>query len=186
MRSPIALLYHRRGAGSSSLGSADRPLAGLDPSADRSTIKVDGTDLVFVTARIADAAGVTAPHAHNPVRFTVEGPGKLIASDNGHPTNFELFQASERKAFSGYVAAIVRPVAPPPPGGRLGPPRRDLRYVAGDLPRAASASAGESLRTLRTRQRLELAPLAEGTMSSAGLPEQIRSLPRETIPMFIA
>lgn len=71
---------------------------------------------MFVTARIADAAGVTAPHAHNPVRFTVEGPGKLIASDNGHPTNFELFQASERKAFSGYVAAIVRPVAPPPGG----------------------------------------------------------------------
>src|SRR5687767_618756 len=146
MRSPIALLYHRRGAGSSSLGSADRPLAGLDPSADRSTIKVDGTDLVFVTARIADAAGVTAPRADNPVRFTVEGPGELIASDNGHPTNFELFQASERKAFNGYVAAIVRPVAPPG-GGRLGPPRRGLRYVAGDLPRAASASAGESLRT---------------------------------------
>lgn len=87
------------------------PPAKLDASADRSTIKADGMDLVFITVRTADAAGATAPRADNRVRFTVEGPGELIATDNGDPTSFEPFQAAERKAFNGYVVAIVRSVA---------------------------------------------------------------------------
>ena len=87
------------------------PPAKLDVSADRTTIKADGTDLVFVIVRIADAAGTTAPRADNRVRFTVEGPGELVATDNGDPTSFEPFQAAEREAFNGYVVAIVRSVA---------------------------------------------------------------------------
>ena len=81
--------------------------ARLEATVDRPRIDADGVDLAFVTVRIADAAGGTAPRADNPVAFTVEG-GELVATDNGDPTSFEPFQASRRKAFNGLVLAIVR------------------------------------------------------------------------------
>ena len=58
---------------------------------------------------------MTARRADNSVRFTIDGPGELVATDNGDPTSFEPFQSTERKAFNGYVVAILRSVA-----GRLG------------------------------------------------------------------
>lgn len=82
--------------------------AQLEAKADRSSIAADGKDLSFITVRIADANGVTAPRADQRVRFTIEGPGELVATDNGDPTSFESFQSPERAAFNGLVLAIVR------------------------------------------------------------------------------
>jgi beta-galactosidase len=42
------------------------------------------------------------------VRFTVDGPGQLVATDNGDPTSFESFQSPERAAFNGLVLGVVR------------------------------------------------------------------------------
>jgi beta-galactosidase len=81
--------------------------ARLEATVDRPRIKADGVDLAFVSVRIADGAGLTAPRADNLVAFTVEG-GELVATDNGDPTSFAPFQASRRKAFNGLVMAIVR------------------------------------------------------------------------------
>jgi beta-galactosidase len=80
----------------------------VDLTADRKTIKADGQDLVFVTARVADANGLTVPEATNRVHFTVEGPGEIVATDNGDATSFEPFPSPERAAFSGLCLAIVR------------------------------------------------------------------------------
>jgi beta-galactosidase len=57
---------------------------------------------------ITDDAGVLAPRADNQVRFSLKGPGEIIATDNGNPISFEPFQASERKAFNGRAVVIVR------------------------------------------------------------------------------
>jgi beta-galactosidase len=51
---------------------------------------------------------VPVPRAHDRVRFTVEGPGELVATDNGDATSFESFQSPERAAFNGLVLGIVR------------------------------------------------------------------------------
>ncbi len=75
---------------------------------DRATFRADGTDLVYVTVDITDAAGVLAPRASNLVHFSLQGPGKIIATDNGNPISFESFQAPERKAFNGRAVVIVR------------------------------------------------------------------------------
>ncbi|WP_306397623.1 beta-galactosidase GalB [Telluria beijingensis] len=82
--------------------------AALQASADRTTIDGDGRDLSFVTVRIADKAGIDVPRSMQRVRFTVEGPGELVATDNGDPTSFEPFPSSERAAFNGLVLGIVR------------------------------------------------------------------------------
>ncbi|WP_229427979.1 beta-galactosidase GalB [Pseudoduganella dura] len=91
----------------SSVKTADAPSA-LQAVADRATIAGDGRDLSFITVRVTDKAGLTSPRASNRVRFTVEGPGELVATDNGDPTSFESFQSPERAAFNGLVLGVVR------------------------------------------------------------------------------
>jgi len=82
--------------------------AKLEAAPDRATIGADGRDLAFVTVRVADAAGITAPRADNRIVFSIEGPGEIVATDNGDQTSFEPFQSPQRKAFSGLCLAIVR------------------------------------------------------------------------------
>ncbi|WP_395399683.1 beta-galactosidase GalB [Pseudoduganella sp. UC29_106] len=82
--------------------------AALQASADRSAIDGDGRDLSFVSVRIVDKDGILSPRAKNRVRFTVEGTGELVSTDNGDPTSFESFQSPERAAFNGMVLAIIR------------------------------------------------------------------------------
>jgi beta-galactosidase len=77
-------------------------------SPDRATFRADGTDLVYVTVDLTDAAGVLAPRASNLIRFTLQGPGEIVGTDNGNPISFESFQAPERKAFNGRAVVIAR------------------------------------------------------------------------------
>lgn len=82
--------------------------AALVATPDRATIRADGADLAFVTVRVTDPAGLTAPRADHRIAFSLEGPGEIVATDNGDPTSFEPFPAPERKAFNGLCLAIVR------------------------------------------------------------------------------
>jgi beta-galactosidase len=84
---------------------------------DRATIRADGRDLSFVTVSVVDEHGVLVPRANHLVRFEVEGPGEVVATDNGDPTSFEPFPSPRRAAFSGLCLAIVRAQAGQP--GRI-------------------------------------------------------------------
>ena len=84
------------------------PPAALEMRADRTAIAAGGSDLSFVTVRVVDSVGVPAPRANNRIRFAVEGPGEIVATDNGDPTSFTPFQAHEREAFNGLALAIVK------------------------------------------------------------------------------
>jgi beta-galactosidase len=85
--------------------------AALISSPDRHTIKADGKDLSFITIKVIDKNGLTVPTANNNIKFEIEGPGEIIATDNGDPTDFVEFTSRERKAFSGLALAIVRSMA---------------------------------------------------------------------------
>jgi beta-galactosidase len=87
--------------------TAGEPTA-LEVEADRTAIHADGQDLCFVTVKITDKSGRLAPRADQRVRFSVEGPGEIIATDNGDPTSFESFSSHERKAFNGKCLVILR------------------------------------------------------------------------------
>ena len=71
-------------------------------------IRADGRDLSFVTVRVVDSDGLMAPRADNRIKFTIEGPGEIVATDNGDPTDMTPFPSRDRKAFSGLALAIVR------------------------------------------------------------------------------
>ncbi len=77
-------------------------------SADRPIIMADGHDLTFVTATIIDQQGRRVPVANNQLSFSVEGPGRVVATDNGDPTNMSSLSVSERPAFNGLCLAIVK------------------------------------------------------------------------------
>jgi beta-galactosidase len=75
---------------------------------DRVTIAGDGLDLSFVTLTVTDQAGLPVPRAKNQIRFSISGPGEIVATDNGDPTDFTVFASKDRKAFNGLALAIVR------------------------------------------------------------------------------
>ncbi|HPR31283.1 MAG TPA: beta-galactosidase GalB [Prolixibacteraceae bacterium] len=75
---------------------------------DRTRISADGTDLSFITVRVADREGNTVPRSHHPIRFSIDGPGEIVATDNGDPTSLVSFSSTEREAFNGLCLAIVR------------------------------------------------------------------------------
>jgi beta-galactosidase len=76
--------------------------------ADHKIITADGRDLSFITVAVTDKNGLPIPNASNKVIFSVEGPGYIIATDNGDPANLISFSSKERAAYSGLVLAIVR------------------------------------------------------------------------------
>ena len=75
---------------------------------DRNSIMGDGKDLSFITVRVLDSDGALVPVADNSILFEVSGPGEIVATDNGDPTDLQSFPSKERKAFSGLALVIVR------------------------------------------------------------------------------
>lgn len=87
--------------------TAGEPRA-LKLETDRTTIAADGRDLAYVAVRIVDAQGRLVPMADDTVHFELEGPGEIVATDNGDPTSFVPFHLPDRAAFNGRAMAIVR------------------------------------------------------------------------------
>jgi beta-galactosidase len=81
---------------------------GLQLAADRAVIAADGRDLAFVTATVADASGQAVPRSKPKLTFTLDGPGEIVATDNGDPTDHTGFKSNERKAFNALALAIVK------------------------------------------------------------------------------
>ena len=80
----------------------------LQMSADRSNINADGKDVSFITVSITDKSGLTVPNAKNALSFSIEGPGEIVATDNGDATNLVPFPSHQREAFNGLCLVIVR------------------------------------------------------------------------------
>ena len=84
------------------------PAAKLVLRPDRQEILADGEDVAFFTVEVQDAAGRIVPITDNQVAFKVTGPGEVIGTGNGDPTNHEPDPGSTRKAFAGLCMAVVQ------------------------------------------------------------------------------
>lgn len=104
--------------------------AKLEVQADRKQITADGRDLAFVTVRVLDAEGRLVPRAMTPLKFEVAGTGRLVATDNGDPTDLTVFSSAERKAFNGLALGIVS-------GAKVQPGPITLTVKADGLPPAS-------------------------------------------------
>lgn len=77
-------------------------------TADRDEIGADGKDLSFITAKVVDDEGRMVPRSNNEIEFSIEGPGEIVATDNGDQTDLVAFPSRTRKAFNGLALVIVR------------------------------------------------------------------------------
>jgi beta-galactosidase len=82
--------------------------ARLDATADRNVIRADGKDLAFVAVRVLDEQGRPVATADPRLHFRIDGPGEIVATDNGDPTDMTSFASHERNAFNGLGLVIVR------------------------------------------------------------------------------
>jgi len=56
---------------------------------DRFAIDADGRDVSVVAVSILDARGRVVPLASNPVKFALDGPGRILGVGNGDPSSHE-------------------------------------------------------------------------------------------------
>jgi len=84
------------------------PVAQLRLEAESRTVVADGEDFCCVNVSVRDAQGNVVPRVRTAVRFSVEGPGEVVATDNGDETDMSDFHAPEHAAFNGWVQALVR------------------------------------------------------------------------------
>jgi beta-galactosidase len=75
---------------------------------DRTTIRADGHDLSFIALSVIDRDKRIVPRSKNLIQFEIQGPGEIVATDNGDPTDFTVFSSSARKAFNGLAMVIVK------------------------------------------------------------------------------
>ena len=80
----------------------------LNITPDRNQIVSDGVDLAFITIKIQDEDGLTVPRSHPLIKFEIEGPGEIVATDNGDATSFVPFRSHEREAYNGMALVIVK------------------------------------------------------------------------------
>ena len=86
------------------------PAAKLSAAAEKREVLSDGEDLCYVNVCVKDSEGLVVPTACPVVEFSVEGPAEIVATDNGDETDFDDFRSSRRKAFNGWVQAVIRPL----------------------------------------------------------------------------
>ena len=61
--------------------------------------------------QLQDKNGTIVPDAGSLIKFTITGPGKIIAVDSGSVVSTERFQADKRRAYQGRALAIIRATA---------------------------------------------------------------------------
>ena len=77
-------------------------------NSDVTTLKADACDMAVIKVSIKDSKARVVPTADNLVKFSIEGPGKIIGVANGNPTSHEPDKANQRKAFNGYCMVLVQ------------------------------------------------------------------------------
>ncbi len=77
-------------------------------TADRQTIKADGSDLSFITIKVVDKNGTVVPHADNVIGLDIEGVGFVAGLDNGNQISHEPFKTNLKKAFHGQLMALIQ------------------------------------------------------------------------------
>ncbi|MCW1925925.1 DUF4982 domain-containing protein [Luteolibacter arcticus] len=92
---------------SNNLRTAGKP-AKLLLKSDQSGLSRTWDRMASVEVFVTDANGVVVPTASNKIAFSIEGPGKIVAVDNGSVVSLEPFQASEREAFQGRALVLLR------------------------------------------------------------------------------
>lgn len=79
----------------------------LEVTPDKTVLKADGKDLIFLEISALDKDGEFVANANDRVRVEVTGAGRLAGLDNGDSTDYEQYKGISRRLFSGKLLAVI-------------------------------------------------------------------------------
>jgi beta-galactosidase len=85
-------------------------------STDTPDLEGNGRDAAFITVRIVDRKGRTVPTADPEIKFSISGPGRIIAVGNGDPTSHEpsrFIEAADQIKIHGWKMRTLGSVGDP-------------------------------------------------------------------------
>lgn len=82
--------------------------ASLQAKCNRSKLTSDWDDVATIRVAVVDGNATQVPSSNHEIEFEVEGPGEIVAVDNGSIVSHEPFQASRRRAYQGECVAFVQ------------------------------------------------------------------------------
>ena len=65
-------------------------------------------DLFYIDVKLTDRKGNFVPTADNELKFSIKGPGEILAVDAGDPTCLTPFHSDTIKAFNGLASVMVK------------------------------------------------------------------------------
>ena len=78
---------------------------------ERARLSSGWDDVGYLRATVVDSDGVVVPDSAVTLHFSVAGPGRILATDNGDNADHSGFQKPDRDAFHGAAIVIVRATA---------------------------------------------------------------------------
>lgn len=133
----------------------------LKMEADKTELKADGQDLIFVTISSEDADGNYVANANNRIEIEVSGAGRLVGLDNGNSTDYDQYKGTSKRLFSGKLLAIIA-----------------AKFEAGDIKVRATS---KGLKECELLLKAVPAELEKGV--STTLIENTKSEPNDEIPI---
>lgn len=74
---------------------------------EKTSLKADGRDLIFLRISATDENGEPVANARNRVKVEVSGAGRLVGLDSGDSTDYDSYKGNSKRLFSGMLTAIV-------------------------------------------------------------------------------
>ena len=65
-------------------------------------------DIYYIDVKLTDKKGIFNPRACDELKFSVKGPGEILAVDAGDPTCLTPFHSDRIKAFNGLASVIIK------------------------------------------------------------------------------
>lgn len=75
---------------------------------DTRSLTTDGKDISHVEFRVVDTDGTRVPNAENKVTFSVEGPGKILCTENADLNSTEDYRSNTHSVFHGRGLLILQ------------------------------------------------------------------------------
>ena len=79
----------------------------LQLSPDKTTLKANGRDMIFLEISALDVEDNFVANANNRVSVQVTGAGRLVGLDNGDSTDYDSYKGTSRRLFSGKLLAMI-------------------------------------------------------------------------------
>jgi len=74
---------------------------------DKTVLKADGDDMIFLDISAYDSKGTFVANARNRVVVKVSGAGRLVGLDSGDSTDYDEFKSTSKKLFGGKLLAMI-------------------------------------------------------------------------------